>query len=254
MVRAILSGHKTQTRRVAKLIDGLGGVKLLRLKAPHAARLVEGIGPVWSPFAGAPDEPLPVDRLTSPYGQPGDLLWVRETWTDVNLGGCPGLAYRADGALKDLMIEMDCHCPDGSFNYDDPRLAHLNFTAWHSDQFGDEPDSREKWRPSIYMPKWACRLWLRVTGVRVEMLQEISEVDAESEGISRCDGSCDGGCVGWHIGHDGKHNPHAKAAFLRLWNSIHLKRGPDWQTWEANPWVWVIEFEKVEPQTRAAVG
>jgi len=148
-----------------------------------------------------------------PFGQPGDLLYVRETWQEFMPGH---VAYRASCENDELDIAV---------------------------VGGIQRIGIEKWRPSIHMPKWACRLWLRVTGVRVERLQEISEKDAEAKGISRCDGSCEGGCVGWHVGHDGVHNPHARAAFLRLWNTLYAKRGCGWDT---NPWVWVVTFERCE--------
>ena len=136
MIRAILEGRKTQTRRIVK--------------------------------------PNCLSKL-SPYGRTGDRLWVRETWGHNPEG--PGYVYRSDGDF-----DMKFH--------------------------GD------RWRPSIHMPRWASRITLEVTGVRVERLQDINEEDALAEGVEH--------------------------AFRSLWESIN---GPG--SWDANPWVWVVEFRRV---------
>jgi hypothetical protein len=123
-----------------------------------------------------------------PYGQPGDRLWVREAYTSNYFdGGAHG--YRADWtpAAAELLIE--------------PR-----------------------WKPSIHMPRAACRILLEITDVRVERLREISVRDAEREGYPKDYGD-DPGAIPW---------------FRSLWQSIN---GPD--SWEANPWVWVIEFKRI---------
>lgn len=101
----------------------------------------------------------------------------------------------------------------------------------------------EHWRPSIYMPRWASRITLEVTEVRVERLQDISEEDAQAEGVERCDGfplslgypagEDDGKCVLY---------PSAVRAFSVLWDSLNHERAP----WRSNPWVWVIRFKRVQ--------
>lgn len=131
-----------------------------------------------------------------PYGRPGDTLWVRETWAD-NIPGCPnGITYRAD----------------------------------HQDPNGDGPANPIKWRPSIFMPRWASRINLTITGVRVERLQDITEDDAKAEGIEQLGGGV--GVLNHKYGM-------MTTLYAELWNSINGKK----HLWASNPWVWVIEFE-----------
>jgi len=152
MVRAILDGSKTQTRRVWKMPRGC-------------------------------------DECRRPYGQPGDRLWVRETWRSYP----DGIVYRAD--YRDTDFADAVHAP---------------------------------WRASIHMPRSASRIELEVTGLRVERLQDISEADANAEGV--------------------KHSLHlpggrfARENFAHLWWTIHGD-----ESWEANPWVWVVSFVRVKP-------
>lgn len=174
MVRAILEGRKTQTRRVVK-------------PQPWPVETVDTERHV---IVSHPDK-LRVPPC--PYGQPGDRLWVRETWwhpraTEAHIDN---VAYRADG-------EMPCH------------LVETN------------------WRPSIHMPRWASRILLEVTDVRVERVQDISEADVQAEG-----------CTGSPFGPMGD-----AVLFPRVWDSINAKRGHDWDT---NPWVWVVSFRVLEP-------
>ncbi|KDF13403.1 hypothetical protein AF41_00014 [Citrobacter sp. MGH 55] len=138
-----------------------------------------------------------------PYGDVGDRIWVRETFSPVpdheEPAGCSALLYAADG--------------NGPYG---------------------------KWVPSIHMPRWASRLTLEITGVRVERLNDISEEDARAEGI------IDGGCL--NCGEPepcGCVNPQPDAtdAFAYLWQSIYGK-----ENWDANPWVWVIAFKRIEEQ------
>lgn len=208
MVRAILDGRKTQTRRPAKLIDGTGGVKLLRLKAPYAARIVDGTGPMWSPYAGAPLEPLPVDRLIGPYGVPGDLLYVRETWQ----------AFRPN-TDEPIVTTPKQHpvCTLGYQATDDERVA----------EYGHPYDG--PWRPSIHMPKWAARLWLRVTDVNVQRLKSIDEAGAVAEGSAR------------RVDRDG--TKYARGVFMESWDSTYAAKGAGWSE---NPFVWVVTFERCE--------
>ncbi|MFK1422380.1 hypothetical protein ACP0JX_16525 [Pseudomonas aeruginosa] len=214
MVRAILEGRKTVTRRVMKpQPDFLGS-------------MVDPNTPFKTLDAGLHA------RITCPYGEPGDRLWVRETWTDVNMCGAPALAYRADEDIRDLMEEPGFLDDRGAFNYDDPRVKPYPFACWYAEL------DQARWRPSIYMPRWASRILLEITAVRVERLQDISEEQALAEGVrgEPCDHArqacADIGCWG----------DTAKGAFGFLWESLNGEG-----SWAANPWVWVVEFKRVTP-------
>nr|EIU3317484.1 hypothetical protein [Pseudomonas aeruginosa] len=143
MVRAILEGRKTVTRRIAKPV-----------KHPD-------LGNIYAPGALVLEhEPQHVVDRACPYGQPGDRLWVRETWTDVNMCGAPALAYRADEDIRDLMEEPGFLDDRGAFNYDDPRVKPYPFACWYAEL------DQARWRPSIHMPRWASRILLEITSVR----------------------------------------------------------------------------------------
>ncbi|MFW0766728.1 hypothetical protein ACN0IV_12895 [Trabulsiella odontotermitis] len=136
-----------------------------------------------------------------PYGKPGDRIWVRETWARYN-------------------IDQESH--DMAYRATPP---------------ADWPEEG-KWRPSIHMPRWASRILLEITDVRVQRLNDISEADARREGIT------DGGCL--NCGNPepcccDEPRPDATDAFAGLWQSIYGE-----ESWKANPWVWVIEFRRVE--------
>jgi hypothetical protein len=208
MVRAILAGSKTQTRRVFK-------IEVL----PPVARWVmsdhwwipEGVSErVKQQFISTWPNPI-----RCPYGQPGDRLWLRETFiTGYTLDdnelrvGDERVWYRADGEI-DSWLDEDGYMGDA------------------------------KWRPSIFMPRALSRITLEITGVRVERLQDISEQDAKAEG-----------CGLYVPGHgfiqqadlaEGYSNYLSpRMGFECAWNSIN---GPG--SWDANPWVWVVEFKRV---------
>lgn len=206
MVRALLAGTKTQTRRVVKPQP----VADTRFSGGHyiASKKTEGaMFSVEAPYIG----------MACPYGQPGDRLWVREAFDFLPAGGpdqpqaCE-IVYWSTGSLE-------------------PRTAptHYNPTIY----------GRERVRPSIHMPRWASRLTLEVTGVRVERLQDISEADCRAEGIT------DGGCTTCGMPEPcgcAAPAPDAREAYATLWQQIN---GAD--SWAANPWVWVVEFRKVAP-------
>lgn len=181
MVNAIISGRKTQTRRIIKPVQ------------PRA----DGMWP-------AGRDPVP----DCPYGQPGDRLWVRETCRAEELkSGLDGVRYLADNAF--IVIENSQEASDrwfDLFSYGGKRGAGV---------------------PSIHMPRWASRITLEVTGVRVERLQEISHQDAIAEGVT---GSTE-------MREQKLTVPHH--LFADLWESIN---GPG--SWEKNPFVWVLEFKQ----------
>lgn len=204
MVRAILDGRKTMTRRIVKwqgpkgfphdfdkaFTDNPAGIKRLMVPYHHPDDDYSD-GAAW--------------RHYPPHGDPGDRLWVREThapqadcwaaWAHemegYNAGPKPIIHYRADGG--------------------EPFI--------------------EKWRPSIHMPRWASRITLEITGVRVERLNDISEADAEAEGVENIVPRIDEDQQKWGWAHWN---------FRHLWESINGPGG-----WSLNPWVWVISFERV---------
>jgi len=217
MVRAVLDGRKTQTRRVLtprqlKMIDAAASTgECYPLESGHQHENSQSYYREWCPF-----------------GAVGDRLWVRETWTDVNLEGIPAVAYRADNDVYSPMDDKSFLDEDGSFNYDDLRVSKYHFTAWYGDVISG---TEGNWRPSIHMPRWASRITLEITGVRVERLQDITNKDAMAEGIG-------------HLYAYDESQPTPKDAtrrFAELWQSIYGE-----ESWQANPWVWVIEFKRVE--------
>ncbi|PHR17851.1 MAG: hypothetical protein COA41_11155 [Sphingopyxis sp.] len=207
MVRTILEGRKTVTRRALKL--------------PHG---------YWESSPSGELIPVPVN---CPYGQPGDRLWVRESWTTRQ--GLDGVAPR--------------------------NISHDQSVGYLADT--EEGPWLGKVRPSIHMPRWASRILLEVTDVRIERLQDISEEQAEAEGCYTNDqygdlaGSCDdlwpcpacsgnqvhqAGSMGGATEVDCNECRTAALRFRHLWVSIN---GID--SWDANPWVWVVEFKRIEP-------
>jgi len=189
MVRAVLAGTKTQTRRVAKVNDHDCKPGFITPNAGFVPRRVQD------------------HAVYCPYGQPGDRLWVRETWA----------APHAYDHLPPRLV---------------PRDARIHYAA-------SEERGGLLWRPSIHMPRWASRLTLEITEVRVERLNEISEEDAKAEGIAYQDDAKEIGRG--RLSHDGSVlYDTAREAFVKLWESIN---GPG--SWDANPWVWVVSFRRL---------
>ena len=209
MVRAILDGRKTQTRRVAKNVH-LDSRYRAKWKAVRKHTEV------------SIDTPAAMLGEVCPYGQPGDRLWVREAWQgplvpwnrapelfeDSRPFECPEYCeYRADGGTAPVFMNAD-------------------------------DEERQGWRPSIHMPRWASRITLEITDVRVERLQDISEEDAKAEGVMG-EKEAAAADLQWY--------DKPRRAFRFLWQSIN---GPD--SWGANPWVWVIEFKRIDQEAKAA--
>lgn len=199
MVRALLAGTKTQTRRVVKR-------PLMCLCNHPIEHHIEHQG--WTTLGAC--APFQRDWFASPcpYGQPGDRLWVRETWQHSNHPYGPAdescaIFYRAD-------------------YWDDP----------HGMDGEKSPEGKyREWRPSIHMFRWASRILLEIVSVRVERLHDISEADALEEGITYND-----------IPNNGLDPMRARTWYRRLWDSIN---GPG--SWDANPFVWVVEFKRAKP-------
>ena len=189
MVRAILDGRKTQTRRP--------------IKFPFKDRNL-GCELSGNELAG---ELSARNYLNSPFGKPGDRIWVRETF---------------QGPLFDF-DQMDAYCKD-STPFEKAQFCVYKADGKPAPEFFDADDNLHCcWRPSIHMPRWASRITLEITDVRVERLNAITESDAEAEGITYT-GFGD-------LLDDG---------YRYLWKSIY---GDD--SWQVNPWVWVIEFKRI---------
>ena len=198
MVRAILDGRKTQTRRVMKpqpLILDSGGAWYPDAQSKRAKHY-------------ASDAPLRKGLgCDFPLYRPGDRLWVRETW---------GFHVTSIGSKR---------YEEGPFVY-------------RADCMDETPLLGGKWRPSIFMPRWASRITLEVTEVRAQRIQDISEEDARAEGMPTLANLL---C----LADPPNAEPMRRESFNALWNTIHRKH-PDHQ-WQANPWVWAYTFRRIEP-------
>lgn len=229
-----MRGDKTQTRRVIPVyrygIDFVGGSGDDQDDPRNWGVETERDG--WCMLHEPDPESGFSFQLPCKYGQPGDLLYVRESWAalDAVVGGydrdppqCIG--YPADGSAAYFRDDGTSFSPD-MYGWDD----------W--------PTRPIKRRPSIFLPKWASRIWLRVTDVRVERVQDISEEGAVAEGVeSRLRLVPDSGG-------DREVREAAVDVFRHLWDRINAKRGYGWDT---NPWVWVVTFEPVSFTGRAGV-
>jgi hypothetical protein len=210
LVRAILDGRKTQTRRPVKpgwipIVE-----ECLRLNGKWVFSTMEY-------------------DLTTPFGEPGDRLWVRETWADICHSG-----------------DAECHCEDRvpfhrvEYRADtgNPRPGDWPEPTKH--EFQDAPP----WRPSIHMPRWASRITLEITGVRIERIQEISEADCWREGIERSSESPSQASTVF------SDYASPRRAFNLLWDGTYAPNrrgecpGGGSFCWAANPWVWVIEYRR----------
>jgi len=215
LVRAILEGRKTVTRRLVKplpqYIGGAGGeddASNWGWETECGAFVV--MGGDFKPYQGDDYSHVSTSYLANcPHGAPGDRLWVRETFA------------------------LDEHFDEWS-----PRgTAGLGPNVWYRSDPGHSElstDDRGKWRPSIHMPRWASRIDLEIVSVRAERLQNITDEDVTREGIVWDEGECPP-----YLG------TIARARFAHLWDSINAKRPG--ASWADNPWVWRIEFRRVRP-------
>jgi hypothetical protein len=166
-----------------------------------------------------------------PYGEPGDRLWVKEThqYADWTEDGMPWIRYAADSAER---FHDSGSIPDSW----DEKLTDI--WAELSGQRNVSIDGKaadRAWRPSIHMPRWASRITLEITSVRVERLQDIGRADAKAEGLPDSIGT------GLPVSR-GRMFGNAEQAFRDTWESINGVG-----SWDANPWVWVVEFTRVQP-------
>lgn len=219
MVRALLDGSKTQTRRIVKMpIDLIDRVRFVRAEFADKCNS-DQCGAFWAMEGDIPVGP----PISCKYGQPGDRLWVRETW------GVVSNDWDENGNLIDWVPDRPAtaisEMPFGQGYYS----GHAIYAAdgaceWAGDDDGGgEP--RSAWHPSIHMPRAASRILLEVVSVRVERLQDISDADALAEGCSH---------------KDMQHGDRLASVYARLWESINGAG-----SWDANPWVWVVEFKRV---------
>ncbi|CAI8894110.1 MULTISPECIES: hypothetical protein [Pseudomonas syringae group] len=198
MVRAILEGRKTVTRREVKV-------------QPRSSADIGSFGR-GQPFIRHPD--VTKANPECPYGRPGDRLWVREAW-------------QADAQVNEVA----------------PReLSHGEPIRYPADgasrQTGCSMITLGKTRPSIHMPRWVSRILLEITDVRVERLQAITYEEAAAEGVHR-----DSACRMWTATDEGGTcHKYPVPAFRDLWSGINGA-----ENWNANPWVWVVEFKRVTP-------
>lgn len=229
MVRAILEGRKTQTRRVVKpqpiACDKYVGGAFIERRPGRTD------GGQDRTAVGAPSDYV---ARVCPYGRIGDRLWVRETfahWTarDIFSGApVPVTAYRAGRQWR------NGNCP----SYEKDKLFWKN---------PDDKPTNVKWKSPIHMPRWASRITLEITDVRVQRVQDISEADAIAEG---CDAACgmsgdDDLMVSQVQQMRGFDSSYSVARFVLLWDSINGKR-PGVTNWNVNPCVWALTFKRVE--------
>ncbi|WP_368083028.1 hypothetical protein [Klebsiella michiganensis] len=199
MVRAILDGRKTQTRRIVKLQPDEDGL----------AKVTNG------PWVDTSER-----NYRCPFGDVGDRIWVRETF---------------QGPLFDYE-QMEAYLEDSS-RFEKPEFCQYADDGGHRPEYQDADDNlRHGWRPSIHMPRWASRILLEITDVRVERLNAISQEDAQAEGME---------LTGWRPTYSDPDSggevmtPYDN--FAELWSSIYGD-----ESWKANGWVWVISFKRVE--------
>jgi len=206
MVRAILDGTKTQTRRVILKKRNIPG----------------------EPRHYPPDSQIAqfLRIADCPYGVPGDRLWVRETFVLENCEETlPDRPFKEveDGEWGPYLV------PHYRATEAEPHIVNQELMV-------DSFDDRTRWSPSIHMPRWASRISLEITGVRVEQVQAISEDDAKAEG-------CDAPDWPRYVTFpDGTRHDlfNAREGFQWTWDSLYAKRGVGW---DANPWVWIVEFK-----------
>ncbi len=203
MIRALLDGRKTQTRRVVK-------------PQPTVERgmlwLKDGMERVAVGVDAAKKQLMGMAGFCCPHGQAGSLLWVKETWATI-----PGY-----NVLRPRQLSRDIE---------------IIYRAGH-------PDDKWRWRPSIFMPRWASRLMLRIESVRVERLQEMTFDDWVADF-----------CPSYVEQEKARQTFHGwdnqRTMAEAFWDSINGKRCP----WESNPWVWVISFLRVRrPSSAGAAG
>lgn len=217
MVRAILDRRKSCTRRLVKPQPDEKHTYPLGFVTDSTEKKEVGC------FGFGVDEYGGSIQYAKPPCQPGDILYVRETWECFECWNCEG--------------DESGNCPK------EPKKSVLDKTCGcYMYRATDEINGDAKWHPSIHMPKEAARIWLKVTDVRVERLQKCGEgwcIDIEKEGIATPQDPI------LYINDDAFHDA-LRMEFQKIWDVTIKKSDLDRYGWDANPWVWVIEFERCE--------
>ena len=214
MVRAILEGRKTMTRRIVK---------------PQPVENPKGLVN-WAhkgcSIAGARPSAL-IQFIPCPFGQPGDELWLRETWRTYQLTEEEGIQFKSDGTTQQLPDKME----------EEELAQYQNAENWEND-----PPQHGPWRSSTTMPRWASRIQLRVKAIHMQRVQDITEEDARANGFDEwvpCMGS-NGLC---HFHSRGSRKGTCKEHFKQGWDDDY--NDGDHPCFDSNPWVWAVEFERI---------
>ena len=219
MVQAILNGTKTQTRRIFKDENGEARIST---DVTRVNVSTNGVATLTFPLADGTFA-TKVYTYKCPYGGIGDRLWVRETWANTERGDLLSKPLIPFYYNKAIAYKADC----------DKEVFSLggNYTPREYDF---------KWHPSIHMPRWASRITLEITNIRLERVQDITEEDARAEGVERQkDGLYKDYLLREHVSGCST----SEASFQTLWESINAKRGFGWGK---NLWVWAIGFQRVK--------
>lgn len=231
MVQSLLAGRKTQTRRIIKPQPGPQHTAISR------AVIADGSGrETWMYKMG---EATKVDAVKCPYGQTGDILYVRETHFARGVWVIDGQTktgkvrkrFVPDGGAEDYCFDETVNALGETFTLPVEKSIRTYVNGWYK-------------RPGIHMPKDVARLWLRVKNVRVEQAQEISEQDAVAEGIEYWTDENDMELLDATFRNyltNERNLVTSYASFTTLWQKIN-----GFESWDANPWVWVVEFERIE--------
>lgn len=227
MVQAIISGNKTQTRRIVKpqypIVCGKDGKAFMS----HNPIIYDNGDTAWT-AAFRTEENGRNFHVKCPYGQPGNVvLWVRETWRQI---------YNENDSISGY----DWSNPIYQYKADNPEAVYQDDGDGSIAINKDGTERMLPWKPSIFMPRAACRIFLKVTNVRVERLQDISEEDAIAEGVESLTPNSPYPVYQDYRREKGQWVATAWASFQTLWQSINGE-----ESWNNNPLVWCITFEKI---------
>ena len=252
MVRAILDGKKTMTRRAVKghvhQLEYGSAVVTNSTRKANIGKYCFG-NKVRHQICDTALESQTCKYIKCPYGKVGDRLWVREAYTVTGWNcddGSVYIKYLADGHEQYFDNETDeMECAIDSLvdsvckELDKRKVPMLNDEAYDCSLDKNKPRNRSP----MFMPRWASRILLEITDIRVERLNDISYLDARKEGVRTVIESVEPNRTGYRIFGKEEVFMDYKDAFLNLWDSLNTKKG---YQWSSNPWVWVVEFKVVE--------